>query len=137
VLFPKLTAYSDWGLLALRIAIAIIFIAHGWPKMMNPPPPSMAFFPIQGAFEVLGGAALLLGILAQLLNVGFIVIMLGAIYLKITMFSVPFMASNTTGWEFDFLILAANIALLLVGPGKLVVPIGSRAGQTAVADKYR
>jgi hypothetical protein len=53
------------------------------------------------------------------------------------MFSVPFMASNTTGWEFDFLILAGNVALLLVGPGKLVAPIGPRVGRVAVADKYR
>src|SRR5262245_50632407 len=129
VLFPKLTAYSDWGLLALRIAIGIIFIAHGWPKITGPA--FMPFFPVQGVFEVLGGVAIILGVFAQLVNVGFIVIMLGAIFVKNTTFPTPFMASNTTGWEFDFLILMANVALLLVGPGRLVVPIGPRFGQVA------
>jgi uncharacterized membrane protein YphA (DoxX/SURF4 family) len=33
MIFSELAEHSEWGLLALRIAIGVIFIVHGWPKI--------------------------------------------------------------------------------------------------------
>ncbi len=131
MLIPDLGAYVDWGLLALRIAVGIIFIVHGWPKitgargmaeaMGRPGTASVAFFTVQGIVEAGGGALLILGVWTQLVNVLLAIIMVGAIYLKNTMMKTGFMAMQATGWEFDFVLLAANLALLTLGPGGIAV----------------
>jgi len=124
-------------LLFLRIAIGIIFIVHGWPKLTNARgmvqafgqnnPGLVAFFTVQGAVEALGGVLLIVGIWTQIVNLIFALIMVGAIGLKNTMWKTGFMAMNATGWEFDFILLAANLALLTLGPGQLALlgaPLG-------------
>lgn len=131
MLVPDLGTYVDWGLLALRAAVGIIFVVHGWPKitgargmaeaMGRPGSGSVAFITIQGIVEAVGGVLLVLGIWTQLVNVLFAIIMVGAIYLKNTMMKTGFMAMQATGWEFDFVLLAANLALLTLGPGAIAV----------------
>lgn len=131
MLVPDLGAYVDWGLLALRVAVGIIFVVHGWPKitgargmaeaMGRPGTAGVAWITGQGIVEAGGGILLILGIWTQLVNVLFAIIMVGAIYFKLTTWKTPFMAMQTTGWEFDFVLLAANLALLTLGPGALAV----------------
>ncbi|GIW20697.1 MAG: hypothetical protein KatS3mg065_0993 [Chloroflexota bacterium] len=131
MLVPDLGTYVDWGLLALRAAVGIIFIVHGWPKvtgargmaeaMGRPGTAGVAFITVQGVVEAVGGVLLILGIWTQLVNVLFAIIMVGAIYLKNTMMKTGFMAMQATGWEFDFVLLAANLALLTLGPGAIAV----------------
>ncbi len=67
--------------------------------------------------EPLGAIAMFSGFLVQPAALGLSLIMLGAIYLKITKWKTPFKAENTTGWEFDLLILAASITLIILGGG--------------------
>jgi len=129
VLMQELGSYADWGLLALRAAVGIIFIVHGWPKltgargmaqaMGQTGTAPVAFFTAQGVVEVLGGALLIAGIWTQAVAVVFAVIMLGAIGLKNSMMKTGFMAQQTTGWEFDFVLLAATLLLLTTGPGTI------------------
>jgi len=136
VLVPQLGDLVDWGVLALRVAVGIIFIVHGWPKLtqartMGPamaqmgggmsPGVATAWMYAQGAIEVAGGALLIAGIWTQPVNAAFMVIMVGAIGLKNTMMKTGFMAQQTTGWEFDFVLLFANLLLLLTGPGSIAV----------------
>jgi len=130
MVFPWLTAYRDWGLLALRVAVGIIFIVHGQAKFGLLAGTSQALAqgntlgailgPI-GILEVIGGFALILGLASQVVCLFFSVDMLGAIMVKNLMMATGFMGRNTTGWEFDFALLAANIALLLVGPGRFAL----------------
>jgi len=47
--------------------------------------------------------------------------MLGAIGLKNTMMKTGFMAQQTTGWEFDFGFLVANLLRFVMGPGAIAV----------------
>ncbi len=131
MLVPDLGTYVDWGLLALRAAVGIIFIIHGWPKitgargmaeaMGRPGTAGVAFITVQGLVEAVGGVLLILGIWTQLVSVLFAIIMVGAIYLKNTMMKTGFMSMQATGWEFDFVLLAANLALLTLGPGAIAV----------------
>ncbi len=132
MLFPGLADYGEWGLLVLRVAVGIIFVVHGWPKITGgrqmaemmtggPNATATAVFTIQGLVEALGGIALAVGFLTQLVALAFAVIMIGAIFVKISQMHVGFQAQQTTGWEFDFVLLAASILLLFIGPGSLAV----------------
>ena len=117
-------ALEDYGLLALRLALGIIFIYHGFPKLKNPEAMAQGFggnknFPmILGFFEFVSGLLVLFGLYTQFATIVFIVVMLGALYYKIEKWKIPFFAKNTTGWEFDLLILASSIALLFLGAGQ-------------------
>lgn len=133
MLFPELAEQSEWGLLALRIAVGAIFIVHGWPKITGArgmaaamgggeaKPVMVGMFTVQGIVETGGGILMILGVLTQLVAIAFMIIMLGAIALKTTRLKVPFMAMQATGWEFDLVLLTANLLLFFTGPGRLAV----------------
>jgi putative oxidoreductase len=124
---------AEWGLLALRLAVGAIFIVHGWPKITGAKgmaamlgggeakPVLVGVFTLQGIVEVGGGILMILGALTQLVAVAFAVIMIGAIFLKNTQWKTGFMAQQTTGWEFDLVLLAANILLFFTGPGEIAI----------------
>jgi putative oxidoreductase len=113
-LYP-LSYYSDWGILALRLAIGIIFLAHAQGKLKN----IKSFMGFIGTAELLGGLAMIVGFLIQLAALGLGIIMAGAIYKKTQEWHVPFFTLEKMGWEFDFILLAACIALLTIGAGSV------------------
>jgi putative oxidoreductase len=129
----ELTDQAEWGLLALRLAIGAIFIVHGWPKITGArgmaaamgggeaKPVLVGVFTLQGIVETGGGILMILGVLTQLIALAFAIIMIGAIALKISQWKTGFMAQQTTGWEFDLVLLAGNILLFLTGPGEIAV----------------
>jgi putative oxidoreductase len=133
MIFPELVEQSEWGLLALRIAVGVIFIVHGWPKITGArgmaamlgggeaKPVLVGTFTLQGVVETGGGILLILGVLTQVVAAAFAIIMLGAIFLKIRQWKTGFMSQQTTGWEFDLVLLAASILLFLTGPGRLAL----------------
>ena len=114
-----LTIYADLGLFFLRLAVGIIFIVHGLPKIKKPSGVAQAlgvptfFGSIHGWIEVLGGIMMLIGLQERLVAFIFSIIMLGAIYFKKFKWKVPFTAYDKLGWEFDFILLASNIILLV------------------------
>lgn len=122
---PSLYAFSSWGILALRIALAAIFFVHGPPKLAKSE--SMAagmglpagFVWLLGLVETLSALSVLLGLLTQLGALGITVVMLGALHYKINKWHMPFTAMDKTGWEFDLVLLGAALTLLTIGPGML------------------
>jgi putative oxidoreductase len=133
VVFEGLAEFGEWGLLALRVAVGVIFIVHGWPKITggrgmaaamgggDAKPLMVGVFTVQGVVEAGGGVLMILGVLTQLVALAFIIIMIGAIALKNSMIKTGFSSQETTGWEFDFVLLAANVLLFLVGPGEIAI----------------
>ena len=105
--------YSEWGMWFLQFAVGVIFIYHGWPKMKN----IRKFFGIGGGLhgivEVLGGLALIVGFHIRTTGLILAIIMLGAIYFKKFKWKMPFSSQTTTGWEFDLILLAANLFFLV------------------------
>ena len=111
-----------YGPLPIRVLTGIIFIAHGAPKLVNMPgtqhffshalgfPPEMAV--IIALLEVIGGFALLFGILTRVSAILFIIEMIGATL------AVKLSKGFVGGYEFDLLIVAVSISLLLTGPGQ-------------------
>ena len=112
-----LSSYSNEALLALRLAIGIIFLVHGPKKLGN----IASFMGCIGIAETLGALAMIFGFLTAWAALGLGIIMLGAMYKKIAEWKVPFTAMDKTGWEFDFMILAGCIALMILGAGTLSV----------------
>ncbi|MCH8023130.1 MAG: DoxX family protein [Candidatus Marinimicrobia bacterium] len=128
-LLSNLTALNDWGLLALRIALAAIFIYHGSQKWamwkMSPseqmPAGMLNMMKFLSIVEPLGGVAVAVGFLTQPAALGLGIIMLGAINTKVRVMKVPFAPQDKTGWEMDLILLAACIALFFAGAGSIAL----------------
>ncbi len=123
---------ADWAPLALRLALGVIFIAHGYPKLKNVKgtaqwlaasgfKPGRFWALVLGFSEFFGGFALLIGILSRLAAAALIISMFVATFLKIFKWKTPFTAMDKMGWEFDVLILAGLVALFLLGSGALSI----------------
>lgn len=113
---------SDLALFLLRLVIAIIFFGHGPVKLMKSKlmassmgmNASLLF--LAGVFETLGALLLLLGLYTQIGAVLLGIVMVGAIYMKTQRWGKKFMGEN--GWELDFLMLGALLAIFFIGPGQ-------------------
>jgi putative oxidoreductase len=110
-----------YGPLPIRVLTGIIFIAHGIPKLINIPgtqhffqatglPPEMAV--IIALLEVIGGFALVFGILTRVSAILFIIEMIGSTL------TAKLSKGFASGYDFDLLIMAVSISLLLTGPGQ-------------------
>ncbi|HKZ36952.1 MAG TPA: DoxX family protein, partial [Chryseolinea sp.] len=121
--FLLLHQWQDFGLIVLRLAIGAIFLVHGtgkWAMWATKPSDYMSagmlnLMRFLSIVEPLGAIAILAGFLTQLAAAGLSIIMLGAIYLKITAWKSPFSANDKLGWEFDFVIIGGAISLFLSG----------------------
>lgn len=114
----SLHMYSDWGLLALRLAVGVIFLVHCMPKLAGKMGSFMLFI---GVLELLGAVSIILGFLTQVGALLLATVMLGAIYKKKFEWHVPFSTMEKMGWEFDLSLLAANIVLLTMGAGSMAL----------------
>jgi putative oxidoreductase len=119
------------GPLILRIVMGIIFIYHGWGKLFgegNPEgfagwlgsmgiEPSYVMAVCAGAAETFGGMLLIVGLLTRVASASLVVVMLvaiGFVHLNAGMF-------GDGGYEFQLLLLAGVISLLIQGPSKLSI----------------
>jgi|SRR5438128_1005814 len=123
--FMDLHRLSDWGLLALRLGVGVVFLVHGIQKSamwkMQPsaqlPAGMLSLLRFLSIVEPLGGLGVLVGFLTQAAAAGFAIIMVGAIRLKAIQMHRRFTGDG--GWELDFILLAAAITLFISGAGRL------------------
>ena len=131
---------ASLGLLVLRIATGAVFINHGYAKLfkfgfagvtdafthMGVPLPGI-MGPFVGLLEFFGGIALVLGLLTRLFSLGLAIDMCVAILLVQ-------LKKGFSGFEFEFMLMAASLALFLAGAGSFSVDAqiehrgGARAG---------
>ncbi len=120
-MFEQITQYGNIGFLFLRLVVAAIFIYHALPKLKNAKgmaqmmgmPTGMIF--MLGMVELLSSLGLIFGIYTQLAGLLLGIVMIGAIFMKVMKWAVPFSASDKTGWEFDLVLFAANMVIFLTG----------------------
>ena len=122
LLFEGLESY---GLLVLRVFLGIVFLYHGFPKLMMPGKMasgmgwSSGSVILLGLVEFLSSLALILGFYAEIGALLLGIVMLGALWHKMFKWNVSFFAMDKTGWEFDFILLGASIAVLFLGAGAI------------------
>ena len=113
---------THWGISA---SIGIIFIVHSLKKfdpnwqewlMSIGLPPEMQL-PIALA-EFIGGVLLVIGVLTRVTGSVFAVILLGAIF-HIRWENGFFVSKG--GWEWDLVMLAAVLAIIVAGPGRISI----------------
>ena len=114
--------------LVLRLALAAIFVFHGaalvkpdtgWGANWMKETPQPAAVQLAVAWgQLIGGIAMALGFLTRLAALGLIAIMGGAIYLVHWPNGFDI---RQGGYEFNMLIIAACLALVLMGPGTVAV----------------
>jgi putative oxidoreductase len=116
------------GIAIVRVLTGIAFLVHGWQKVfqfgfpgvigaftkMGVPMPGV-MGPFIALLELLGGVALIIGLLTRLAALGLMFDMLGAILLVHLAggFFLP------AGYEYALLLFANCLALVLAGPGSL------------------
>lgn len=117
------------GLLALRLAVAVVFIYHGWGKLADiettagfftmvgfPAPVLLAW--LVGLVEFFGGIAILLGVYFNIATPALAIVMLTALLAAHT--KMPYTAA-----ELPIVLLGSLIALYGTGAGRYAVLNGS------------
>ena len=130
---------GDWGLLILRLALAVTFLVHGrmkirtaglvkgaagfagWLKQMGVP--LATFFAwVVITLETAGAVLLAFGLGTRILALGFVIDMFFAILLaKRRVMKARFMDDRVQGWEFEFALMGASLALVFTGAGTLAL----------------
>lgn len=110
----------------LRVALGLLFLAHGWTKLtVFTPEGTAAFFQAHGfpgwtaypviAAEIGGGLALIAGLRARWVALGLVPIMIGAIKPHLAN---GFMFTNANGgWELPALVLILVVVQVALGSG--------------------
>lgn len=133
----------QWALLPLRLIIGFGFTAHGWAKWSRGPanfgkllqqigaPFATATAWMVTLLEVVGGLAILAGVVVAMVSIPLIVSMLVAMFTVHVRYG--FSAINTIGltpsgpvfgppgYEINLLYIAALLALILAGPSMLSI----------------
>lgn len=118
-----LSIFSEWALLALRLVIGAIFLAHGWPKLKNLKTtaqnfqmmgfrPGSFWGPLVALVETLGGLAVIFGLGAQYAGLILAFDMLIAMLWKMKNGQ-----KLVGGFELDLTLLAAGLILATLGAG--------------------
>ena len=126
-MIPVLFGFSDWALFVLRIAVAVIFIVHGFPKLKDLKTnasnfnmmgfrPGMLWGTIVAVIEAIGGVLLLLGLMTQFIGV------LLAIQMTVAaLWKKKGGQKLAGGYELDLLLVAATLILATMGGGALSI----------------
>ncbi len=133
-----LTQLQGWGITTLRVVVGIVFLAHGGQKLfvwgfggmagflgqVGIPAPMLAAVVVT-LVELLGGLALLLGLFTRWAAIPLAINM--AVAILTVHLQAGFFLPN--GYEFALTLLAANVALILLGSGEASLDslLGKRA----------
>lgn len=124
--------FDGWGLWILRITVGTIFLVHGLQKVFVfglggvsgflaqqgfPAPGLMAF--MLSAGELVGGAALILGLFTRYAAIGLAVTMLLAVF-TVHLKGGFFLPS---GFEYALALLGANISIALTGARSAAIDV--------------
>ena len=125
--FPELGRFLPLALLLMRLMIGAIFITSGWGHVTRTEERaksigmSKAFTRFLGTAELAGGLGAVFGVLTQLAAFGLILLMLGAIYKKITAWHTGFWGERSSGWHYELTIVLMNLVIITTNGGPYVL----------------
>jgi putative oxidoreductase len=127
-MFLHWAAGEDWGLLAVRLMVGVIFAASGWKHVQAPAERgksigmSKGFTLFLGIAELAGALGVAFGVLTQWAAVGLILVMLGAVQKKAMVWKTGFWGPHgTDGWHYDLMLIVMNLLILLTGGGRFTL----------------
>ena len=82
---------------------------------------SKGFTLFLGIAELAGGLGVAAGVLTQLAAFGLILIMLGAIYMKIFAWHTGFWGEKASGWHYDLMFISMSLVILFTDGGRWVL----------------
>lgn len=123
-------ASADYGVMLLRVSLGLMWIAHALLKLLVfTLPGTAAFFNSVGfpgflaypvfTAEILGGLALVLGVYARQVSLALVPIMAAAAWVHFPNGWVH--TSPNGGWEYPVFLIAASVAVWLLGDGALTI----------------
>ena len=126
-MFPQLEQFTDFALVFLRIMVGVVFVDSGYNDLRDPDKrgqsiglPKGAAIGL-GAAELLGGIAVIGGVLTQLAAIGLILIMLGALQKKIFVWKTGFWGKNGLGWNYELTLISMLLVILCTNGGRFVL----------------
>lgn len=122
-----LNRLAPFAATVLRLAMGVVFIAHGWQKLDNgvsgfagflsslniPAPEVMAW--VVTILEIGGGILLVAGLGTRLVALALAALMVGTIIMVKA--EAGLIGEQGVGAEIDLMLLAGGVALALLGPG--------------------
>jgi putative oxidoreductase len=126
-MFPRLAAFTDHGLLLMRLLVGLVFADSGWNDLKDLDARSRSiglskgFTALLGTAELLGGLAVALGVLTQLAAAGLILLMLGAIQKKVFVWRTGFWGEKAQGWHYELMLVVMNLVILFTNGGRFVL----------------
>jgi putative oxidoreductase len=122
---PRTTQLQGWGIAVLRIVAGYLFLVSGVEKVFSDTPTPFGIsislpLPISVALmltEVLGGVALILGLLTRWVSVPLAFLMLA----DILVVHPPNALLEDQGYGYALIRLAASVTLVLTGSGKVAL----------------
>ncbi len=134
---------SQLGPLLLRLALGVMYIAHGLLKIfVFTLPGTVSFFENFGypgwmayavvIAEIGGGALLIAGLYVRPVSLALVPVLLGAL-ISVHWANGWLFSSQGGGWEYPAFLVAASLALALTGAGAYAVrlPVFGKAGESA------
>ncbi|HLX25983.1 MAG TPA: DoxX family protein [Candidatus Cybelea sp.] len=126
-MFPQLEPFTDYALGFLRVMVGIAFIDSGYNHVREPEkrgqsiglPKGVTLF--LGIAELLGGFAVIAGVLTQLAAIGLILVMLGALQKKIFVWKTGFWGKDGLGWNYELTLVSMLLVILCTNGGRFVI----------------
>jgi len=127
-IFPQLFDYAYFAPLLIRLGLATVFIAHGYPKLFGGQGTAQFFESIgikPGAFwaivvgivEFFGGILLVIGLFVQPVALAL------AIDMAVAIWKVKYKQGFVNGYEFDLMLLLMALSLALLGGGAFALDL--------------
>jgi putative oxidoreductase len=118
---------TDFALLFLRFMVGLVFADSGYEDLKNPDKRaknlgiSKDFAKFLGVAELLGGIAVIIGVLPQLASIGLILVMGGALQKKIFVWKTGFWGTTIDGWYYELMMIAMLLVVLATGGGRFIL----------------
>ncbi|HEY6449114.1 MAG TPA: DoxX family protein [Candidatus Cybelea sp.] len=126
-MFPPLEHFTDFALVFLRLMVGLTFVDSGYNDLKNADARSRnlglprGFTLFLGTAELLGGVAVIIGLLTQLAAIGLILIMLGALQKKIFVWKTGFWGKDGLGWNYELILISMLLVILCTNGGRFVL----------------